>query len=444
MIIKQTPLEPGLLSVFRIFTALRLGFLLLTTLFHLVLQQELLDFVAAQTSLNFNFLLPPQDLDPSFFTFFMNIVDVVMLGVYLWWSPFQRWLGRFFLPIGLILATIFPILTQHYSVALLDSDNVFVLAGAWQLVVILFLPLVLIGWQYGFHAVLRFSFATALLDMGLTSLAVGLSNVTGLHLLLGIITIRTILYIIVGYMIARLIADQRKQRQALTQANAQLAHYATTLEQLSTSRERNRLAREMHDTLAHTLSGVTVQLEAVDALWETDPTVAKSMLAQSLNTTRNGLVETRRALQALRASPLDDLGLALALRNLAKSLATRTGLTIDVTVPEHLEDLNPTVEQCIYRVAQEAIANVDRHAQANRMTMHLERKNQQLALTITDNGQGFFADDAKSNNRFGMKGMRERAEMSGGTISVVSRPGEGTTVRLTVPVDVEKVKPEYA
>ncbi len=432
---KQTPLEPELLSVFRIFTALRLGFVLLTTLFHLVLHQEVLDFVAAQTALNFYSFLTPRDLEPSFFTLFMSIADVVMLGVYLWWLPLQRWLGRFFLPIGLILASIAPIFTQHYNVALLDSGSVFVQAGAWQLIVVLFLPLVLIGWQYGFHAVLRFSFATAALDMGLTILAVGISTVTELHVLLGIISLRTILYIIVGYMIARLIADQRKQRQALAQANAQLAHYATTLEQLSTSRERNRLAHEMHDTLAHTLSGVTVQLEAVDALWETDSTAAKSMLAQSLNTTRSGLVETRRALQALRASPLDDLGLALALRNLAESLATRTGLSLDVSMPEHLEDINPTLEQCIYRVAQEAITNVDRHAQANHLSIHLDRENQHLSLTIADNGQGFWVDEVKSNNRFGLKGMRERAEMIGGTISIASEPGEGTKVQLVIPID---------
>jgi signal transduction histidine kinase len=428
---KQNSLEPGLLSVFRIFTGLRLGFILLATIFHLIIQLDLLEPLKAHI-FGLSEFLAVKDEPPSPYALLL-FSDVYLLVVYLWWPSLQRWLGRIFLPGGLVIATVGPILSQHFNVAWFKATDVFGLAGAWQLVVVLFLPLVLIGWQYDFHMVLRFAVGTALLDAGLTILAIGWGNRAGIHSFLSIIFVRTVLYIVVGYMITRLMMAQRQQRQALAQANAQLTHYATTLEQLSTSRERNRLARELHDTLAHTLSGVTVQLEAVRASLDSDPATAQTLLDQSLTTTRTGLTETRRALQALRASPLDDLGLALAVRNLAESLATRISLTLDLRVPAHLDDLSLAIEQCVYRVAQEALANVDRHANASHLTVQLDKENQHLTLTIADDGCGFSLNEISADQQFGLKGMKERAEMIGGNFEVESQPGEGTTIRLTVP-----------
>ncbi len=433
---KQSSLEPGLLSIFRIFTALRLGFLLLVTLFHLIIQPDLIAAVNAGIPFDISHLQSPAyRLSP--YALLFSFSDVVFLVVYLWWPPVQRWLGRYFLPVGLAIATLGPILGQYLTAAWFTAADVFVLAGAWQLVVVLFLPLVLIAWQYDFHWVLRFSGGTALLDVGLAFLAASSGNWAGIHLLLSIIFIRTVLYMIVGYMITRLVTSQREQRRALAEANTQLTHYATALEQLSISRERNRLARELHDTLAHTLSGLAVQLEAVDAAWETDPNAAHTLLEQSLTATRSGLTETRRALQALRASPLEDLGLSLAIRALAESLATRTGLTLDLRVPDELDDLSQPVEQCVYRITQESLANVDRHANARQLSLQIERANRHLTLTIADDGQGFAPDKVNTENHLGLKGMEERAAMVGGTITLESGPGQGTTICLTVPAEVE-------
>jgi signal transduction histidine kinase len=209
-----------------------------------------------------------------------------------------------------------------------------------------------------------------------------------LFLLAGALFIRTISFILVGYMVVRLMTTQREQRRALAEANTQLAHYAATLEQLATSRERNRLARELHDTLAHSLSGIAVQLEAVKTLWENSPEDA-AMLEQSLATTRSGLTETRRALQALRASPLEDLGLALAVRSLAESVAARSGLALDLEAPERLENLSPDLEQGIYRIVQEALENIAQHANARNVKMQLSQTDGHFTLTISDDGQGF-------------------------------------------------------
>ena len=112
----------------------------------------------------------------------------------------------------------------------------------------------------------------------------------------------------------------REQGELLRQANAQLTHYASTLENLTVSRERNRMARELHDTLAHTLTGLSVTLETVKAYWDVDEDKARGLLDKSLETTRTGVEETRRALKSLRASPLEDMGLTLAIQKMAELL----------------------------------------------------------------------------------------------------------------------------
>jgi signal transduction histidine kinase len=238
--------------------------------------------------------------------------------------------------------------------------------------------------------------------------------------------------LLIGYMITRIMTTQRQQRPSLAEANTKLARYAATLEQLATTRERNRLARELHGTLAHTLSAVAVEQEAVSALWDADPAQARAMLEQSLSATRIGLAETRRALQALRSSPLEDFGLALAIRQEAESVAARANLALDLHIPERLDNLPPDVEQCIYRVAQEALANVAHHAQARRVKLNLLREDGRLVLSVSDDGCGFDPDTVDTEYHLGIRGMRERAKMVGGILSIDSEPGQGVTVRLIV------------
>jgi signal transduction histidine kinase len=241
---------------------------------------------------------------------------------------------------------------------------------------------------------------------------------------------RSILSIFVGYIVSNLVVEQRKQRQELAEANRKLVRYVSTLEQLAVSRERNRLARELHDTLAHALSGLAVQLDAIAALWDPIPSRASAMLERALSITRIGLDETRRALQALRATPLEDLGLALAIRNLAENVAARGALSLDLDLPEQINDLAPEVEQCYYRVAQEALENVIMHANAQRVSVSLRQAEGRLTLEVSDDGLGIAGEATGSEGRLGIKGMRERAELIGGTLEVESRSGQGTTIRL--------------
>ncbi len=232
-------------------------------------------------------------------------------------------------------------------------------------------------------------------------------------------------------MLERMIRNNRQQQNELNRINNQLIRQANTQRQLAISQERNRMGRELHDTLAHTLSGLTVQLETVKAYWEIDRSTASDMLEQSLSTARNGLNETRRSLQALRAGPLEDLGLILALKGLVDSATQQTNMQSQVELPEKSPTLSAEYDQCIFRISQEAITNIVRHANATLVSLTLSVERNRIDLKITDNGTGFHYSDQKKSNHFGIAGMKERAELLGGALKISSTPREGTTIHFT-------------
>jgi signal transduction histidine kinase len=192
------------------------------------------------------------------------------------------------------------------------------------------------------------------------------------------------------------------------------------------------MARELHDTLAHSLSATAVQLEAVKALWDDDPDRAKAMVDQSLEGARTGLGEARRAIQALRASPLEEWGLAGALRHLGTAVESRSSLTVGFDIDGELGEIAPHLEQAIYRITDEAITNAVRHSQASRVEVLLDAKGRRLRLEVSDDGHGFDPSADVPNGHVGLEGMRERAQMVGGSLVVDSAPSSGTTVRFEV------------
>jgi len=300
---KRDTLEPGLLPVFRLFVGLQVVFFLLEGL-HLLYQHK----------------APPHPLEAPQA---LAALGVILL-IYLLWPGLERWLGTAYLPIALCFASIMPFAGQ--LVTLRYGAQAYI-SLAEELGLLQVFPLLLISWQYRFRVAVFFSLVTALVDHSLALWVMARSSPLDVDYT-GFLVIRTIMSLAIGYAVSRLMAAQREQRRALRQANAELAHYTATLDQLATSRERNRVARELHDTLAHTLSGMAVQLEAVKTCWDADPAQARIMLDQSLTATRSGLTETRGALQALRAAPLEDLGLVLAVRALAESVAAQIGATL--------------------------------------------------------------------------------------------------------------------
>jgi signal transduction histidine kinase len=294
----------------------------------------------------------------------------------------------------------------------------------------LLVPVVLIGWQYGRR---WFNVALAAVVVGYAWLGLLLG---GDAFLLGGYALmsfsRLALIVLVGFVIMRFVAAQQEERRALEAANRQLAARAATAAQLAESRERNRLARELHDTLAHSLTGLNLQLQAVETLLDHDPAAAREQLAEAEVTVRSGLRESRRAILALRASPLQDLGLAEALRELARKQADRTGIAVTCVVAE-IGALDPLTEQAVYRIAEAALDNIERHAAATELTVVLSggAPGGGLTLEIADNGLGFDARKVPPD-RLGLSGMAERAALIGAALDVQSAPGKGTRVVLSL------------
>jgi len=177
---------------------------------------------------------------------------------------------------------------------------------------------------------------------------------------------------------------------------------------------------------------VAVQLEAVSALLPTNPEKATVMLEHSLEITRSGLKDTRRAIQALRAAPLEDLGLRGALESLARSSAERFGWELHLDLAAEWNGLNGEVEHSIYRIVEEALRNAGEHAHARRLDLALRRVNGQLELDLKDDGLGFQYDANHLDDRYGLRGMHERAKSIGAQLSIESQPGQGTHLRLVL------------
>lgn len=343
---------------------------------------------------------------------------------------FEKRFKHFFLPVGLAMAAIFPIIGNFaYLMDPNQADIYTIINRSWLWLPILFVPLVLIAWQYSFKIVLIYTIFTNGLEL-IVLLAV-LDKLTYETIsLVSVPLIRAFAFGIVGLIVNTLVRTQRKQNQKLIQTNLRLNQYVNTLEQLATNRERSRLAAELHDTLAHTLSGLSINLEAIKTVVDPAQDEAQTMLDRSLKITRSGLDETRRVLKALRAGPLEDLGLKKALLNLVEAAAMRSSIPISLDCPDQLPVLPMDVEQSIYRIVQEGLENIVRHAEASNAVVKMEVTSKKLELIILDNGIGFNPATESIDSQFGLRGLQERAAAVGGQLTVKSEQNTGTTIQF--------------
>lgn len=193
-------------------------------------------------------------------------------------------------------------------------------------------------------------------------------------------------------------------------------------------RERRRLSGELHDEVGQTLSAALLLLQpGSDPL----PDSVRRQLAEALEAVREGLQATRRVAHELRPGVLDELGLATALANLARRMARAGELDLRLSVPAELPAMPDDVELVIYRIAQEALTNVVRHAGGSRVAITVLLEERHLRLTVCDNGSGPGGADRDGGN--GIRGMRERAFAVGANLVVRSGAESGTEVHLTVP-----------
>jgi signal transduction histidine kinase len=226
---------------------------------------------------------------------------------------------------------------------------------------------------------------------------------------------------------AGLIADletARKEVELARQSDAELAAL----------RERERLARELHDNLGHALSTLAVQLEAIQRLMAVDPAQARAQIDEMKNLARTCMEGLRRALSNLRAPGLGNRLLTEAIPALVNETSKRCGLAIDCRIAEEARRLPPALAEGIWRVTHEALANAERHARATQVNVTLEVLAKELVLRISDNGAGFPDQAEQRPGHYGLRGLRERVEGLGGTLTLSPAGQPGARVEVRWPV----------
>ncbi len=220
----------------------------------------------------------------------------------------------------------------------------------------------------------------------------------------------------------------RKTNQDLENANHQLKEYAKITERMGETRERNRLAREIHDTLGHTLTGISVGIDACIAMVELAPREAKNHLERISAVARNGLLDIRRSVNELKPDALERLGLESSITKMITDMKSVTDMQIFFDCRIKPLKFDQDEESAIYRVIQESLTNAMRHGKASRVRIVMERQEDTAVLTINDNGIGC----SEIKNGFGTKHIMERIGMLNGTVEFKSENGFSVIARIPI------------
>lgn len=205
------------------------------------------------------------------------------------------------------------------------------------------------------------------------------------------------------------------------------------LKDLAVAEERNRLAREMHDSLGHRLTVAVVQMEGAQRLIPTDPERAGRMVGAMREQMKEALAELRRTVATLRTPLAGDLPLDTALQRLTQGFQESTGLVVHLSLAP-LPALTEAQRLALYRTAQEALTNAQRHAQARTVWLEVRVAGDTIHLTATDDGRGFPAD--LNGGGFGLRGLQERAAQLGGAVALEARPGGGARLSFSIPLSI--------
>jgi signal transduction histidine kinase len=223
----------------------------------------------------------------------------------------------------------------------------------------------------------------------------------------------------------------------LEEAHVQLQSYANEVEELTIVRERTRMAREIHDTLGHYLSILTIQLETICKLQERDPARAAIEVAEARRVASQSMQEVRNAIAALRPTSIATLSITQAILQLGSEFehsTPETQLTLDLDT--QLPSISPDLQVALYRAVQEALTNVRRHAYASKVLVRLRYENDLLELVVLDNGSGESTSElANQHGGFGLIGLQERIELLGGQVTYGSAEPTGyrVCIRIHVP-----------
>lgn len=250
-----------------------------------------------------------------------------------------------------------------------------------------------------------------------------------------------------GLFIDALVRQSRERARLIHELEATRQQLALAARQAGIMQERQRLARDIHDTFTQGLSSIVMQIEAIDATLSTDNTKGGQTLERVGRIARENLAEARRLLWALQPEVAERASLPEMLRPLAQRWAEESGVSVGVTITGQATFLRPEIEVTLLRATQEALANIRKHAQASSVMLTLSYMEDIVALDIADDGIGFDPHGlpipllGETSGRFGLKALRERIEQLEGTFTLESTPGSGTTIAVALPAVEASAQP---
>ncbi|WP_017655024.1 sensor histidine kinase [Fortiea contorta] len=224
---------------------------------------------------------------------------------------------------------------------------------------------------------------------------------------------------------------ERQSRQKLAQAHNQLQQYALRIEDQATLQERNRIAREIHDSLGHYLTAQSIQLENAMLFCQTNVEKTEIFLTAAKKLGSNALKEVRQSVASLRVDPLQGQSLENAIANLLLNFQNMTNIQPNCCV-NISQSLTSDVSTASYRIIQEALTNIYKHSQATQVTLELQTEAGMLSLLVEDNGQGF--NPEQNTTGFGLQGMLERTLALGGKLQIISQPADGCRIQAIMPI----------
>jgi signal transduction histidine kinase len=234
------------------------------------------------------------------------------------------------------------------------------------------------------------------------------------------------------------ITNESNSRAELAQANDRLQQYATKIEELATLQERNRIAREIHDSLGHTLTVFNFHLTAALRLFHSNPGKAEELLREAQNLGNSALSEVSQSVSSLRTDPLHGQSLAAAIGDLIDKFWQNTGVMPHCEIDSQLDVADYSVKMlgdrykiAIYRIVQESLTNMCKYAAMTQATIQISCTDQSIDLIISDNGRGF--DLHKNTTGFGLQGMQERVMLLSGHIEITTAPDRGCRIAVMLP-----------
>lgn len=319
----------------------------------------------------------------------------------------------------------------YFAFQVLLANAIIIIGREQSLVALILFPLATHGVMMlssrGTYLLGALLVVTALMSFGALESGRLISTVVGgLALAAGMVFSIVFTKVAVRENIAR--AEVERLNLELATANSKLREYAAQVQELAVANERNRLAREIHDSLGHYLTVINVQLEAASRVFGRDPQKAVAFVRKAQSLAQEGLTDIRRSVADLRSAPLDNQPLPKAIEDLVTELQA-SGMVAQFRVEGDLPDLSPQVELTLYRAAQEALNNVRKHAHASRADVVLTAMPDRLRIVVSDNGVG----GKRTDGGFGLLGVRERVKLLGGTFVAQPVSNGGFEFAVEVP-----------